>query len=161
MTFVCNKGGKTGLTGKASYKVDLGELHAVCEANYARMVRLFPDYDTCNEKRFRIGRARVRIEVVDRARYTTIFRVHQQQAEDPWLGHLFVELRAYHDAAMLEVGMFQSHRRMLARYRYPNRRMYQQDEKFQQNRFMAEWLSHCLHNGQSILDPRILTRAGG
>jgi uncharacterized protein YqiB (DUF1249 family) len=27
--------------------------------------------------------------------------------------------------------------------------MFQQDEKSQQNRFLADWLEHCLHNGRS------------
>ena len=27
--------------------------------------------------------------------------------------------------------------------------MHQQDEKYQQNRFLAEWLEHCLANGRS------------
>ena len=64
-------------------------------------------------------------------------------------GQLQVEVRAYHDAGMLEVGAFQSHRRMEARYRYPNDHMYQQDEKSQQNHFLADWLEHCLKNGRS------------
>ena len=34
-----------------------------------------------------------------------------------------------------------------ARYQYPNRNMYQEDEKSQQNRFLADWLEHCLQNG--------------
>jgi len=50
---------------------------------------------------------------------------------------------------MLEVGMFQSHRSVAARYQYPNERMYQQDEKAQQNRFLTEWLEHCLHSGRA------------
>jgi hypothetical protein len=53
---------------------------------------------------------------------------------------------------MLEVGMFQSHRQIAPRYQYPNDRMFQQDEKSQQNRFLADWLEHCLQNGRSSLD---------
>ena len=29
---------------KKQFKLDLAELHAVCEANYERLLRLFPDY---------------------------------------------------------------------------------------------------------------------
>ena len=58
-------------------------------------------------------------------------------------------MRAYHDAGMLEVGSFQSHRRIEPRYSYPNRHMHQQDEKSQQNSFLADWLEHCLGNGIS------------
>lgn len=131
------------------FKLDLAELHAICEANYVRMLRLFPDYETTNGREFRVGPAHVRLEVVERCRYTTVFRLHQQHAREQWLGSLRVEVRAYHDAGMLEVGSFQSHRRVQPRYQYPNAQMFQQDEKCQQNRFLADWLEHCLGNGHS------------
>ncbi|KAA1190634.1 DUF1249 domain-containing protein [Pseudohalioglobus sediminis] len=131
------------------FKVDIAELHAVCEANYARLLRLFPHYESSNHHGFQIGPSRVRLEVVERCRYTTIFRIHQQHAEARWLGSLKVEVRAYHDAGMLEVGSFQSHQRIQPRYDYPNSKMHQQDEKSQQNRFLADWLEHCLGNGLS------------
>jgi hypothetical protein len=136
-------------TGKKAFKLDLAELHALCEANYARLMCLFPEYEIANAREFAVGSARVTLEVVERCRYTTIFRLCQQQAEARWLGSLRVEVRAYHDAHMLEVGAFQSHRRIAARYDYPNARMHQQDEKSQQNRFLAEWLEHCLQNGRT------------
>lgn len=137
---------------RRQFKVDLAELHAICEANYARMLRLFPDYEQAASREFTVGAARVCLQVVERCRYTTIFQVHQQHAEARWLGSLRVEVRAYHDAGMLEVGMFQSHRRVAARYQYPNQHMFQQDEKAQQNRFLADWLDHCLKNGCAVAD---------
>ena len=139
------------LTRKKPFKLNLKELHAACESNYARLIQLFPDYETCNSREFTVGSARVRMEVVERCRYTTIFRLSQQQAEAQWLGQLKMEVRAYHDARMVEVSAFQSHRRVQARYQYPNDRMYQQDEKSQQNRFLADWLGHCLQHGRAAL----------
>lgn len=137
---------------KKPFKLDLAEMHAVCEANYARLLRLFPAYENTNCREFHVAEARIRLEVIERCRYTTIFHLHQHHAHDAWLGRLRIEARAYHDAGMLEVGMFQSHRRIAARYQYPNDRMYQQDEKSQQNRFLADWLEHCLQNGRACLD---------
>ena len=134
---------------KKPFKLDLAEMHAVCEANYARLLCLFPGYETTNSREFSVADASVRLEVAERCRYTTIFQLHQHHARDNWLGQLRVEVRAYHDAGMLEVGMFQSHRKINARYQYPNDRMYQQDEKSQQNRFLADWLEHCLQNGRA------------
>jgi uncharacterized protein YqiB (DUF1249 family) len=134
---------------KRPFKIDLTELHAICDANYARMLRLFSDYESSNSLELMVGSAWVRIDVVERCRYTTMFHIHQQHGESRWLGLLRVEVRAYHDASMLEVGMFQSHRKVAARYNYPNEQMFQQDEKMQQNRFMAEWLEHCLLNGRA------------
>ena len=137
---------------KKPYKVDLVGMHAVCEANYARLMLLFPDYETSNAREFSLGATRIRLEVVERARYTTIFRLYQQPIATEWLGHLKIEVRAYHDAAMLEVGMFQSQEKIEARYQYPNAKMHQQDEKAQQNRFLGDWLEHCLENGRAQLD---------
>ena len=134
---------------KKPFKVNLRQMQALCEANYARMLQLFPNYETDNLREFSLGEARVAIEVIERCRYTTIFRVCQQNSEARWLGNLRMELRAYHDAGMLEVGSFQSHARMQVRYQYPNSQMHQQDEKAQQNRFLADWLRHCVHNGLS------------
>jgi uncharacterized protein YqiB (DUF1249 family) len=135
-----------------TFKLSLIELHAVCEANYARLLRLFPDYENCNTRDLLVGSAKVRLNVVERCRYTTIFQLHQQRGESRWLGLLRIEVRAYHDARMLEVGMFQSHRKVAARYQYPNRQMFAQNEKYQQNRFLADWLGHCLQNGRADLD---------
>jgi uncharacterized protein YqiB (DUF1249 family) len=131
--------------------MDLAGLHALCEANYARLLRLFPDYAQSQLREFEVGGARVRLEVIERCRYTTLFRLHQHYTGSEWLGHLRIELRAYHDAGMLEVGAFQSHRRIAPRYQYPNQRMYQQDEKLQQNQFLADWLTHCLSEGRAAL----------
>ena len=135
---------------KKAYKLDLTKLHSTCEANYARFIRLFPDYEVSNKKEFKVGRARVLLEVVERCRYTTIFKVLQQGSDSKWVGGINVEVRLYHDANMAEVGMFQSQRRVEGRYKYPNQRMYQQDEKCQQNGFLADWLEHCLHTGISL-----------
>lgn len=129
--------------------MNLVELHAICEANYARLLSLFPQYETANRREFAVGDAHVTIEVTDRSRYTTIFRLQQVHGGERWLGSLRMELRAYHDAAMLEVGSFQSHRRVQPRYRYPNPQMHQQDEKTAQNRFLSDWLDHCLAQGRS------------
>jgi uncharacterized protein YqiB (DUF1249 family) len=134
---------------KRPFKMDIARLHADCEANYARLLRLFPDYERCNRREFHAGPARIVIEVLERSRYTTIFRLQQHQAEARWLGRLLIEVRAYHDAGMLEVGAFQAHRRIAPRYQYPNSQMLQEDEKVRQNHFLAEWLEHCLSNGRA------------
>ncbi|WP_439101717.1 DUF1249 domain-containing protein [Congregibacter sp.] len=151
---------------KGSYKVDLRALHALCEANYARLLRLFSDYESSNSKRFSVDGAQVHIEVLERSRYTTLFclksfrsnapETAQKSAKDntqgselSWLNPLVMEVRAYHDAGMIEVVRFQTSGKTQGRYAYPNPSMHQQDEKNQQNSFLADWLSHCLHYGQA------------
>ncbi len=137
---------------KPPFKLDLTELHAICDANYLRLLRLFPDYENRNSRELLVGAAIVDLAVVERCRYTTVFRLHQQRAESRWLEQLRVEVRAYHDVRMLEVTVFQSARKVAARYRYPNAHMFAQDEKYQQNRFLADWLEHCLQNGRTAID---------
>jgi uncharacterized protein YqiB (DUF1249 family) len=141
---------------KGSYKVDLSALHARCEANYARLLRLFPDYESSNSRRFTVGAEQLHLEVLERSRYTTAFRLQsfsRQGVPDDtarrWLPPLRMDLRSYHDAAMLEVITFQSCRQPQSRYAYPNPRMHQQDEKNQQNAFLADWLEHCLRHGEA------------
>ncbi|MEM8659412.1 MAG: DUF1249 domain-containing protein [Pseudomonadota bacterium] len=140
---------------KRPFKLDLAEMHALCEANYARLLRLFPDYETSNRKEFAVAGAQICLQVTERCRYTTMFLLQQHHAGDNWLGKLKIQVRAYHDAAMLEVGIFQSYRSVNARYQYPNQHMHQQDEKSQQNRFLADWLEHCLQNGQAKLGVKL------
>lgn len=132
------------------YSVDLAGLHATCESNYARLLRLFPDYEISNSREFHLGNGvRVRIEVQERCRYTTLMTVLQQGSVDSWLAPPRFDLRAYHDARMVEVTGFQAGARVAARYEYPNPAMHARDEKAQQNIFLAEWLGHCLEQGHS------------
>jgi uncharacterized protein len=133
-------------------KLDLRALHAICDANYARLLRLFPAYENCNSRVLLVGCAKVHLEVVERCRYTTMFHLHQQRSDSRWLGQLRVEVRAYHDVRMLEVTAFQSARQVSPRYQYPNAAMFAQDEKYQQNLFLADWLEHCLQDGRIALD---------
>ena len=131
------------------YSVDLAGLHATCEGNYARLLQLFPDYETSNSREFLLGPGqRVRIEVVERCRYTTLMKVYQQGSTTDWLAPPRFDLHVYHDARMVEVTGFQARRKVEARYEYPNPAMHSRDEKAQQNRFLAEWLAYCLSEGQ-------------
>ena len=60
---------------KKRFQMDLVELHALCEANYARLLQLFPDYQQSNERRFRLGQRLVVLTVIDRDRHTTSLNV--------------------------------------------------------------------------------------
>lgn len=133
------------------YKVDLTVLHALCEANYARLVRLFPDYEVRNRREFQLGDERVVLEVMERSRYTTCLRLRSLAGGERWLAPLTIDVRAYHDAAMLEVTSFQASGGVRGRYSYPNAAMHQQDEKNQQNRFLADWFEHCIQHGLAAL----------
>ena len=177
----------------SKYRVDLCELQALCAANYVRVLRLFPEYEGRNARQFCVGTARVRIDVIERTRYTTVFRLQCLRAAADaeagaapaagaeWLAPLRIDARAYHDAGLLEVIDFAGadreapsgsvkepvnepvkspvKQRLPGRYAYPNPAMHQRDEKRQQNRFLAAWLSHCLHHGRADLDSVLAVRA--
>ena len=176
------------------YRVDLRELQALYAANYARVLRLFPEYEGRNARQFCVGAARVRIDVIERTRYPTVFRLQCLRAAADaeagaapaagaeWLAPLRIDARAYHDAGLLEVIDFAGadreappsgsvnepvkgpakgpvKQRLPGRHAYPNPAMHQRDEKRQQNRFLAAWLSHCLHHGRADLDSVLALRA--
>lgn len=143
------------------FKIDLSAQLAECEANYARIMQLLPDMDSVDRREFGVEMrasktVRFRMEVIERCQYTTMVDV-SQLADDSngryWQSPASFSLRIYHDARMAEVIAFNRHLRFLPSYEYPNRNMYQRDEKSQLNSFLGEWLSHCLRYGHVLNDP--------
>lgn len=142
---------------KARYKVDLARQQAECETNYWRLSKLMPGGAHTERWRFAVNSGsdhrQTRIHVLERSRYTTTVQIAQsekQRAESDWLKAPQLTVRLYHDARLAEVLAWENHRRLRPRYEYPNRAMYQCDEKAQLNRFLGEWLSLCLKCGQSL-----------
>ena len=130
----------------ARYNVDIGDLHSLCEANYLRLLQVFPGYETCNDHALAVGPLLLDFEVGERCRFTTLLRLNQRS--QPGLPALKLDIRLYHDARMAEIVAFQRARHLAGRYEYPNPNMYQRDEKAQQNRYLAELLALCLAEGR-------------
>ena len=135
---------------RKGYHIDLSDLHAQCEANYPRLMRLSPAYEQESRCVFEAGEVSVVLEVTARDRYTTDMRLRYQGVLSHLGANSCFDLRLYHDARMAEVVHCSTSRRFEARYRYPNPDMLQRDEKFQQNRFAAELMEFCLNNGRSV-----------
>jgi uncharacterized protein YqiB (DUF1249 family) len=137
------------------YRVDLIELQAACEANYARLMRLLPsmrEAKTVRSVALSQGERKVGVlalEVLERCRYTSTVQVRQEFAS-AWLPLAQLEVRVYHDARMAEVTAAQRARCFRSRYPYPNAAMHQPDEKAQLNLLLGEWLSHCLACGHEM-----------
>ena len=138
------------------YIPDLSRQQANCEANYLRIIKLMPDHESINLREFQVnptqgnGNYRVRLEVLERFKYTMTLVVTQQGRDSShWLNGPAVTVRLYHDAKMAEVVDFRRLKQLKAVYEYPNSRMYQTDEKAQLNEFLGEWLSSCLAHGHS------------
>ncbi len=134
------------------YKVNLGEQIACCEANYARLLKLMPEFEGLDEWQYAVQSGakawRIRLRVTERAPYTTMLEVYQEDELKHWGGSPKLQIRLYHDAQLAEVIAWHQHRRLRPRYDYPNCKMYQQDEKAQMNRFLRDWLIHSQANGQ-------------
>lgn len=135
------------------YSMDLASHMAVCDANYLRLVKLFPALRDGSKDLFEVtvaGRgAEVVIEVLQRSPYTSLVRV-RQLPDAPWGINPGFTVRLYHDARNAEVVEYQGARHFKAVYEYPNRVMRQRDEKAQVNRLLGEYLSYCLRNGAAV-----------
>lgn len=142
---------------KTRYRVDFPLQMAECEANYHRLLKLVPDAAQCDTWRIALSANMsdqcLQIQVIERSRYTTTLQLEQlsiRLPSDPeWLDLPRLVVRLYHDARLAEVLAWEGHKRVRPRYEYPNRQMYQSDEKLQINRFLGECLALCLEQGRS------------
>lgn len=136
---------------KRRYQVDLAAAQAECELNYSRLLKLlrnFPD----DERSLNVGPQQITVRVLERCPYTTTLEIAPTPLPiDSVAPSLTV--RAYHDARLAEVIAFANNRRARPHYDYPNGTMFQPDEKAQWNRFLGEWLSHCLQHGFNLDRP--------
>lgn len=137
------------------YNMDLAEHMAVCDANYLRLVKLFPTLRDQPKGVFGVTiagqRTEVIVEVLQRSPYTSLVRV-RQLPDAPWGINPGFTVRLYHDARNAEVVEYQGARHFKAVYDYPNRVMRQRDEKAQVNRLLGEYLSNCLRHGAAAAE---------
>ena len=144
------------MKGKRRYVPDLVSDMAECDANYIRLLRLFPNM--AHEDHFEFGLtgttedgATVNLSIDERCPFTTMLTVRMSNVEDkPWVKWPVMEVRVYHDVKSAEVVSFQRHRNFKYRYHTPNRHMYQPDEKSQINRFLGELLIFFAEHGRSL-----------
>ena len=143
-------------TKRKDYSVDLPRHMAECDANYHRLMRLFPGLRDQAEFEFILElsshEARVVFSVLERGPYTTLLHI-DVQSDDRWLGLATapeMTVRIYHDAQSAEVASYQNQNRFHGKYEYPNTRMRQRDEKVQLNRFLGEFLTLCMAHGASV-----------
>jgi len=144
---------RESLLRRQRYVPDLQEMAAVAEANYLRFLRLLPDTDAGGERVFAITdagdqSARVRIRIEEVQPYTTMLTVRQEGVSPEFVTPPSMHVRLYHDASMAEVLSYQNQHRFEGRYQYPNPQMRLPDEKIQLNKFLADWLEHCLKHGR-------------
>ncbi|WP_308365481.1 MULTISPECIES: DUF1249 domain-containing protein [unclassified Microbulbifer] len=151
--------------GKTEYRVDLPAYHADCDANYLRLRKLLPELANREHWRYQMPNGALELSVQSRSRYTTevCLNASAETGERNWLAPPQITVRLYHDARMAEVVAVDGRGPVGDNgvgFTYPNPRMHCADERQQANRFLGEWLGHCLANGRAeielILDGRRL-----
>ncbi|MDC0663089.1 DUF1249 domain-containing protein [Marinobacter sp. SS21] len=137
------------------YVPDLRRLGALCEGNYRRLERLrqlesggqpVAEFELHREDLY-LGRVRMR--VLQTARFTETLLLEQIHNGGKWLNNPELTVRIYHDATMAEVISCYRDRRIAPVNDYPNRYMHHPDEKVQVNGFLADWLDYCLKFGHA------------
>jgi len=140
------------------YRIDLPAHMAECDANYLRLMKLFPSLRKDDVSVFGVvvgdNPYQVQIEVQERGPYTTLIRL-TQLPRAPWSTRPALTVRLYHDARSAEVVEYQRGGHFRAVYDYPNRDMCLPDEKAQVNRFLGEFLALCLVHGVSVREPML------
>jgi len=165
---------RANFVAKRKYKVSLIEDIAERDANYIRLLRLLPrlrrwrdfsrrpgpDFDAAASAELLAhtatfllpgpdgGDISLRIRVTEAFRYTTSLEIVQQPGDPDRIANPAMQVRVYHDVNSAEVISYQGHRGFKARYKQPDRRMYQVNEKALINRFLGEWLTLCLQCGR-------------
>jgi len=142
---------------KTKYIPDLTKQMALCEANYARLLKLMPDIDECQQREFVVdmaqGQSVVCIAVQERFKFTSTLSIVQKPVSEERCDIISALIsptlivRLYHDAKMAEVISPAKKTQYRGKYSYPNKSMLQIDEKIQLNEYLAQWLSHCLTHG--------------
>lgn len=145
---------------RTAYVTDLKSLQGECSANYLRLVRLVGDMAAGQRRDIALRGDKtyfgdLHLYIHEQAPYTTMVDVSQTGPLDAVLEGPRMRVHLYHDVRMAEVTDFQRERHFNGRYRYPNARMHQPDEKLQLNRFLGEWLAHGLAHGHTVEVPEM------
>lgn len=133
--------------------IDLKTHLALCELNFHRCLSLVPGVrQGVAFWAFYVGvnrQLRVTIALLESAPYTSTLEVKQQHTGGEWFSSATWGVRLYHDVNMAEIIRWNRHQHWLPEYAYPNKNMYQPDEKMALNRFFGEWLEHCRKQGMA------------
>lgn len=138
---------------RQKYIPDLKHHGALCEGNFVKLQKLLDRRHDKSHWYYKLhdgcqGLGSVSFRIMDRSRYTLTVEVRYQSGSALLVSQPRVlNVRLYEDACSAEVVRCQQGRQHQGVYPYPNKEMYQVDEKSQLNQFLSECLSHCLKYG--------------
>lgn len=127
---------------------DVGGLMALCEENYAALIRLAPSLARLSHplRSKPEGLAELSLSIIEQSPYTTTLRlthVLREEAAASYPSEPDAVLRAYHDAEQVEVlSLKQTVLPILSHYQAPALAA-----KWRANLFVSKWLGYCLHQG--------------
>jgi uncharacterized protein YqiB (DUF1249 family) len=155
---------KMSLRDQQRYSPSLDQMIGQCTVNYVQLLKLFPNIrdlakgDIIRFHLSALNQAIVTCTITEAAPYTTFLTFSQEVLSDQPLVdplQLRINVRLYHDAQLAEVVDAEQKSVLPGRFSYPNRRMYQVDEKAQCNRFLGEWLAYCRQHGLACDQPTV------
>jgi uncharacterized protein YqiB (DUF1249 family) len=137
------------------YSIDLRARMAVCDANYIRILKLFPDQEPLARRVFALPfgngmhHTLVQLKITEKFRYTSTLAL--TMSNDALAGIWFTPpcmlVRLYHDACTAEVVSYQETPVSSIETLAAMNRAFSINEKEEVNLFLAEWLSLCLDEG--------------
>lgn len=119
---------------------------ALYEANYRRLLRLWPELrELQHQQLISLTGSRLMIEIKEQFKYTTTIILKQPlQSMTKHFNSIEMELRACHDACLVEVIGYQGETPINSATHYPNQKMFQKDEKKQLNLLLKEILVNAI-----------------
>lgn len=154
---------------RKTYHFDIKKMSAYCEANYFLLCQIIPEvvskkeisYGDQLKKEISIVHddhipAEIVLIISEQCRYTTMIDINlNMNFTKGYISSISknnFSVRLYHDVKTAEVISFNYFYNRLGSQNYPNKLMYQPDEKVQQNKLLFEWLNLCLSDGISKVD---------
>lgn len=141
---------RTGRSQRPGYRLNFPALMRQCEQNFLWLHPLVQLVQSSDESQLELtscdGKVVMWLRILEESRYTMDVEI-QGSAPHQNLPLPMLQARLYFDANLAEVTAMAPYRRVPARMTYPNRRMHQQDEKHQWNRFLGDWLKSLHSHG--------------
>lgn len=135
------------------YRPKLSQLMRIYERNYRLLTPLLRSLQQIDDSvRYEVRGIAYRLVLLSQTRYTSIVSVTQEGDTPPFEeGVMPLAVRLYHDAKVAEVCSVPQGGALKPKYDYPNPHMHQQDEKWQLNCFLNDWLRHGLRHGFQVM----------
>ena len=153
-----------GITLKRKPKTSLKDLIFLYEKNYIKIKKFYPNIRKINEVSFLLPKGDINYHVNLRIFYdsdfTTVLKInHSELLLNQKVAPMELEVAIYHDLKVAEVIRFNGKKLFWNNNKYPNKNMFQKDEKFQWNKLLSELLRFSKREGLANIhiNPNALT----